>query len=207
MGVEGSHDISFLKNISNVLRSCGRDVPELDRLERIGQIIFFPLGGSNLALWTSRLRHLNRPEYHICDRDNGPPAAPKYAGYVEAVNARDKCRAVSTTKREMENYLHPGAIREAYQEMGHKIVLPKQFEAFDDVPVLVAQAVHDTHGAGDWGDLSDSKRGKKEKNAKKILNNRAVARMTVARLTETDPDCEMEGWLKEIGQMVELSDQ
>src|SRR5690606_2871055 len=114
VGVEGPHDITFLKGISRVLIAAGEDVPYLDQLEMYGELIFFPFGGSNLALWASRLTPLNRPEFHICDRDNAPPDPPKYSDHMATVNARDGCKAVVTQKRELENYLHSEAIREAY---------------------------------------------------------------------------------------------
>ena len=47
--------IAFLKNISIVLRQEGQDVLDLEKMELDGELIFFPLGGSSLALWTSRL--------------------------------------------------------------------------------------------------------------------------------------------------------
>ena len=61
IGVEGKHDISFLQAISRVLKDEGSDVPDLEQLELDGRIIFFPLGGSTLALWTCRLEKLSRP--------------------------------------------------------------------------------------------------------------------------------------------------
>ena len=51
IGVEGINDINFLINISKVLSQAGESVPNLGDLENQGKIIFFPLGGSNLALW------------------------------------------------------------------------------------------------------------------------------------------------------------
>ena len=44
IGVEGQHDIAFLKNMAKVLRDNGRDVLDLEKLELDGEIIFFPLG-------------------------------------------------------------------------------------------------------------------------------------------------------------------
>ena len=70
VAVEGPHDISFLKGVSRMFIAQGADVPDLDQLELNGELIFVPLGGSNLALWASRLTPLNRPEFHICDRDS-----------------------------------------------------------------------------------------------------------------------------------------
>ena len=203
IGVEGIHDINFLKSISNVLREGGLECPALEHLEVDGSVIFFPFGGSNLALWASRLRHLNRPEFHICDRDNEPPAAPKYDGHVAEVNGRAGCRAVSTMKREMENYLHPDAIQEAYAENGLQIELPGQFGEFEDVPTLVAKTVHRVHGEGEWEDLSESGRKEKEKRTKRVLNSAAVSKMTLDRLAESDPNRELEGWLREIGEMID----
>ena len=203
IGVEGIHDINFLKGISNVLRAGGTECPDLEQLEVNGSVIFFPFGGSNLALWASRLRHLNRPEYHICDRDNEPPAAAKYEAHVAEVNGRAGCRAVSTTKREVENYLHPDAIQEAYSENGLEIELPERFGTFEDVPKLVAEAVYRVDGEEAWRNLSESRREEKEKRAKRALNSAAVRKMTLERLAESDPNGEVERWLREIGEMLE----
>jgi putative ATP-dependent endonuclease of OLD family len=103
IGVEGPNDIAFLKKISKVLCDAGEVVPNLERLEAGGEIIFVPLGGSCLALWADRLQALNRPEIHICDRDNPLDQEPKYAAHVDAVNGRENGTAFNTQKREMEN--------------------------------------------------------------------------------------------------------
>ena len=206
IGVEGANDINFLRNIANELKSGGKDVVDLVRMEMNGEIIFIPLGGQNLALWASRMRHLNRPEYYICDRDDKPPKAPKYADFLEEVNSRNGCKAVCTSKREMENYLHPKAIVEAYQEDGINIVLPGIFDAFDDVPALVAETVHNVDGCRFWCDLSEKQRDKKNSRAKRMLNGRAASKMTMGRLAETDPNGEIESWLCEIQQLISQVD-
>lgn len=68
-------------------------------MELEGELIFFPLGGSSLALWTSRLEHLSRPEFHLFDRDNMPPAGAKYQAEADVINMRDRCMAVITGKK------------------------------------------------------------------------------------------------------------
>lgn len=206
IGVEGPHDISFLRGISKVLLDSGEDVPDLEALEMSGELIFFPFGGSNLARWASRLKHLNRPEYHICDRDTQPPDPPKYAEFMAEVNARDECTAVVTSKREMENYLHHEAIVEAYSENGVHIAL-NGFADFDDVPVIVATAVHAASGEHAWVDLTDEKRSEKVRRAKRQLNGLAVQKMTGDRLTATDPAGEIRGWLNAISEMMADVDQ
>lgn len=202
VGVEGPHDISFLKGISKILVDAGQDVPNLEQMELEGELIFVPLGGSNLALWASRLAPFVRPEFYLCDRDVQPPAQPKYSEFMAAINARNNCIAVATQKRELESYLHHEAISEAYAQNQIALIFDGQFADFDDVPSLVAQAVHAINGGGAWATLDPDKQRKKESAVKRQLNNTAVARMTVDRLAQTDPDDEIRGWLAAIGQMV-----
>jgi hypothetical protein len=202
IGVEGPNDIDFLKGVARALIEGGEDVPDLDRLEMDGEVIFFPFGGSNLAIWTSRLRHLNRPEYHICDRDYPPPKEPKYAEHMSAINKREGCTAVATEKREMENYLHPDAIRETYAENGLAIAFGGLFEDFDDVPALVAQIVHQASSDEEWAEISAEKQKDKIKRAKRLLNGQAAQRMSPDRLAETDPQGEIRGWLLQLGQTI-----
>ena len=114
IGVEGPNDIALLQGMTAALRSHGDDVPDLEQLEADGTVIFFPLGGSTLALWTSRLEHLNRPEFHLYDRDTSPPAAAKYQQFADDLNQRDGCVAVITGRLEIENYLHFEAINATY---------------------------------------------------------------------------------------------
>lgn len=202
VGVEGKHDISFLKGISRALISEGVAVPDLEQLEIDGALIFFPFGGSNLALWTSRLQHLNRPEFHIYDRDEAPPNRGKYEDYVDLVNAREGCRAIMTARREMENLLHPDAILEAYEVNQIALNLPNSFADFDDVPTLVAQAVHAATAETPWPIADARKCDQKVSRAKSILNNGAVSKMTSARLAISDPNGEVLSWLESIGQLV-----
>lgn len=202
IGVEGPHDITFLKGMAKLLIASGENVPDLEQLELDGELVFVPLGGSNLALWASRLAPFNRPEFHICDRDNQPPNAPKYEAHLDAVNARAGCQAVATQKRELESYLHHEAICEAYAQNQITITFPGPFADFDDVPAMVAQAVHAASGGAPWATLDDEKRRKKESSAKRQLNGMAVRQMTTARLAQTDPNGEIRGWLAAIAGMM-----
>jgi hypothetical protein len=202
VGVEGKHDIAFLKGIGKVLRADGLDVPDIEALEVAGELIFFPFGGCNLAHWTNRLQALNRPELHIYDRDTPPPLPGKYDQFATQVNARPGCSAVTTSKREMENFLHQDAILEAYQEQNIAINFGAPFADFDDVPTLVAQAVHAAGAGAPWPVHDPRKCAKKVSNAKTLLNTAAVAKMSRARLADCDPGDEVIGWLRDIGQTV-----
>jgi putative ATP-dependent endonuclease of OLD family len=198
IGVEGGNDINFLTGMSHMLAGTDEGVPDLAQLEEEGVVIFFPLGGSNLALWTSRLAGLNRPELYIFDRDAEPPANPDYHDYAEELRRRPGCQALITGKKEMENYLHPNAIKTARPKVDIS------FTDFDDVPMMVAQAVHEaSESAVSWDDLSDKKKHEKMRRAKAWLNSTAVALMTPAMLDERDPDGDVRGWLTEIGRIIE----
>lgn len=197
IGVEGINDINFLKGISNILNNNGKSVPDLEALEDSGQIIFIPCGGSNLALWVSRLANLNRPEFHLFDRDVKPPDTSKYQVSVDKVNNRDGCKGLLTNKLEMENYLHPDAISSARPEV------TVNFEDFDDVPVLVAKKVHElSESEKSWDEVTEKKQKEKVRQAKLWLNSEATLKMTPEMLAERDPAGEVLGWFDNISSMM-----
>ncbi len=200
IGVEGRHDITFLKHMAKVLLKAGCDVLDLEKMELDGELIFFPLGGSSLALWTSRLEPLSRPEFHLFDRDNPPPAAAKYQAEADAINLRSRCKAVVTGKKEMENYLHYDAINEAYTRVCNITHgLAANFAAFDDVPVKIAEMVHAASGSPTaWAALDEETRDKKISNAKRNLNEHAASSMTKVRLDQVDPDGHVLSWFNDM---------
>ncbi len=196
IGVEGINDVEFLCHIAGVLRAGGEDVLDLRALEAQGQIVFVPVGGSNLTLWAHRLAGLNRPEFHLYDRDEQPPLRSSHQAAVDAINARG-ARALLTGKREMENYLHRDAIQAA-------LLVSVTFGDFDDVPDIVAQSVHAAGGGHDpWEKMDEEKKRKKISRAKKRLNTEAVKAMTSALLTVADPNNDVRTWMMEIKRLFE----
>ncbi len=196
IGVEGVNDIDFLCNISDVLLAGGEDVLNLRLLEDQGRIIFIPVGGSNLALWKHRLAGLNRPEFHLYDRDEQPPQVSSHQAAVDDLLARG-ATALLTSKREMENYIHRDAVATSLR-------VNVAFGDFDDVPDLVAEAIHIAGGGQTaWNVLDDDKKRKKVSRAKRRLNTEAVAAMTPAFLTAIDPHNNVRGWLTEIRRLYE----
>jgi predicted ATPase len=206
VGVEGTHDSAFLKNISRVLRLSGIDVLDLEKMEFDGELIFFLLGGSSLSLWVSRLEPLSRPEFHIFDRDNQPPLEAKCQAPADTINQRTNCKAVITGKKEIENYLHFEAINEAYaQQSGISLALTTNFGDFDDVPAKVAELVYNASDSTNiWVHLDDNTRSKKISKAKKILNHYAASLMTKERLDQVDTDAHVLGWFQQMKQLIEM---
>lgn len=195
-GVEGRHDITFLKAISKILKDAGEDVPDLDAAENAGHLLFIPLGGSCLDLWVARLREFNRPEFYLLDRDNRPPDPPKYQAISDQLTARPNCTVWTTSKKELENYIHQDAIRAgvpAYQGAGVD---------FEDVPMLLARAIHEASGDGaPWAEVERDaeKLGKKISRAKRRLNSELVLGMTPALLSRSDTANDIRGYLAGIG--------
>ncbi len=195
--VEGKTDIPFLKNIARILIDGGHDVPDLEQMELDGEIIFAPLGGSQLAIWYNRLANLNRPEFHLYDRDTAPPEAPRYQCHIDAVNGRGSCRACCTNKREVENYIHHEAINQALADNGIAHSFPGPFYDHDDIPTILSSALNPLSRPGDkWGD----------RRAKEFLCGVAVKKMTNDMLLQLDPNGEILGWFSEIKLLLESVD-
>lgn len=186
--VEGPHDVAFLQHASRVHRAGD---PTLLDLESDHRVAFVPTGGGNLKHWVNKqyLANAGLTEVHIYDRDD--QAAPKYGTQVDLINARGTADvAFLTTKREMENYIHPQAI--AAENPAVRIA-PGDW---DDVPALVAEQVHAASGSPTaWAALDAEKRSSKSSRAKRWLNEEAMSRATREQLIEMDPHGEIAAWL------------
>jgi energy-coupling factor transporter ATP-binding protein EcfA2 len=172
--LEGPNDVNFLKGMSRILNRDGIVVPDLDNDPRV---VLLPLGGSTLKDWVNShyLKNIGKPEVHIYDRDTQQP--PKYQNACDSVNGRgDGSIAFITGKREAENYLHPNAIKEAFE-----LDVDLDINDETDIPKL----------------LLDHTRFK-ESNIKKKLNSRAVAMMSYEYLQEVDQDNEVLEWFNAI---------
>lgn len=206
IGVEGVHDIAFLKGMARILLAAGVDVLDLEQMEVDGELIFFPLGGSNLALWSSKLAHLDRPEFHLYDRDEQPPKKPKYADAADVVNQRSRCKAIHTTKREMENYIHFQAVIDAYAANGTVVPLSTQWADFEDAPAIVAEALHSiAAGTNPWSILTKEEKDRKASHVKKMLNGQALHKMSKSMLDQTDPNGEVMSWFAEMKRLATLA--
>lgn len=197
IGVEGRNDINFLRGISRVLHDADNSVPDLYDLEDKGQIIFFPMGGANLALWASRTKHLNIPEFYIQDSDLTVSGTSEHQDEVDRTNIKPNCTAMLTDKKEMENYLHTNAIKDARADVDIQV------DKFADVPELAAKALHDASDSQNgWDELTDEKKGKKVSKTKKWLSTDAVEKMTPELLAKRDPKGEVRGWFTKMAELM-----
>jgi len=197
--VEGNHDVSALKRYSNKLYQDDNGLIDLSDTPIVGYVI---TGGSSLKHYIEQ-RHLDglgKPEIHIYDND--------VLGYRDAVAAinneeNEKKIAFNTEKLELESYLHPDAIIEAYADNGIANLTLPNFDDQTDVPYVVAEQCYDASG-NDWATLEDPKKSELASKKKKLLNTLAVEKMDIQRIKEQGGYDEMRMWLTQIRRLSEL---
>jgi hypothetical protein len=193
--VEGGHDIEFLRRISSILRRDDPALPDLGQEETTGRIIFLPAGGGSIGSWALKFWQLGLPQFHLYDREMSP-ATEVRSNLVNAINARPGSRAVLTTKRGLENYLHADAIAES---AGIFVRVTDE----DSVAELIAHEQHRRQPESiSWEQVTPRARKRCRERVKRWLNTRAVDCMTAARLSERDPVGEVRGWLTTIGSLL-----
>ena len=191
---EGTNDFEFLVRLVTQLRADDPTLPDLRQLCSEQRIAALPLGGGDPIAWPDRFFPLGVPEFHLYDREQAPEDKQRMRA-IERVNVRPDCRGYLTTKRSLENYLHPAAIQAAG---GGEIT----FGDHDSVAQLLAQHWRATEAAAKpWETLSYRTHRRLTHHAKRWLNTVAVEHMTAVLLGERDPAGEVLGWLRTIGEL------
>lgn len=183
--VEGPTDVLALKALSIALHQADATLPNLACDDRLAFVV---LGGGTLEHWVNQhyLRGLNKREVHIYDGD-----VPEYAESARKVNERENGSwAVVTTKHEIESYLHKEAISMAF---GFDIEVTDHPVEGKATPKIFGEAFVAHSGTG---------KPLKDSNAKRKLAQQAFPRMTAAMLDERDPDGEVRGWFRRLGDML-----
>ncbi|HUQ69936.1 MAG TPA: hypothetical protein VM165_10455 [Planctomycetaceae bacterium] len=191
--VEGVLDAQFLQGLSDQLHPDVPDLPDLGRLTAAGHIVWIPAGGGDLKAWVTRLAPLGVAEFHLYDREQAPETAIRQA-VVDQIRQRSGCEAALTTKRALENYLHPAAIQAA---TGITI------DFGDHDPVAERLVRSRPHLDAVWPTFSRRCRQRLLNLAKRTLNTQAVRHMTADLLAERDPVGEVLGWFRRIGALFE----
>ena len=190
--VKGIHDIEFLQRLTAKLHQESSSLPDLGELERRQRLLFIPFGGGQVLRWAKRFAPLGCPEFHLFDRESDPETALRHQA-AEIINARQGCRALVTSKRSLENYLHMVAIYAAGGGM---------LDVHDQADIALSFAhrsflarPHDCQ----WEALPMKARRRMAATAKKWLNSAAVDFMSLELLRDRDPRSELLGWIRAIG--------
>ena len=184
--VEGPTDVIALKEFSSALHKIDPTIPDLTRDERVAFVV---MGGSTLNQWVAQhyLEGLGRKQLHIYDSD-----VPSYEVAQATVNGRgDGSAAFRTRKLEIECYLHPDAVFDAY---GVKIAISDRPEKADSVGRLFGVTYSAAQGFN--GIMKEDK-------AKNYLARKAYAFMNAERIADRDPDGEVRGWFHHLRDMLE----
>lgn len=191
--VEGNHDVNALRRYSKILSEHDPAILNLNNTDCVGYVI---TGGSALKhyLEQKHLDGLGKPEVHVYDND-----IPSYRDAVEEINddPNPSKVAFNTVKNELENYLHPDSIEEAYAAQGTQAVAIGAITDEMDVPAEVAKKFNELN-ANNWDELSDEKKKEKANDKKKSLNTIAVEKMTVARLEQNGGYADIHSWLSAV---------
>ena len=134
-------------------------------------------------------------EIHIYDHEIPPECDYRHRA-AEAVNKRECCQAFVTTKRSLESYLHPDAIRKAME-------IDVAFGDFDPVVELTAKRIQERDAPErPWELLPRRTQAQRTHRAKRRLNTIAVDLMSVDMLRQSDPDSEVISWLASINELL-----
>ncbi|MBU2912911.1 ATP-binding protein [Reichenbachiella agariperforans] len=191
--VEGNHDVNALKRYSKILNEHNSEIIDLSTSDQVGYVI---TGGSALKHYIEHkhLRGLGKPEVHVYDSD-----VSDYITAVNNLNAQNDPNiiAFNTSKTELENYLHHEAILDAYAENGISDLTLNTLRDDLDIPTYLAQCLCERNG-GNWEELEPEKKKKLSSEKKKVLNTKAVDKMTIERLNERDSYTDLVTWLNAI---------
>ncbi len=192
--LEGANDLEFLTRLSSRLRQEEPNLPDLQRWQAEGRVRLATVGGGDPASWSYRFALLGLHEFHLYDREQAPESTVRQRA-VDRVNAREHCRGVLTSKRSLENYLHPQAIAAG----GGGTV---EFGDQDPVALLLAQHWFEQVPATvPWQLLPRRTHRRLAARAKRWLNTRAIEQMDLSLLAECDPEGEVLGWLRAIDEL------
>lgn len=189
--VEGTTDIDYVKHFSKLLNNYDNTIPDVEADTRIAIV---SLGGQNLQQWIQKkvLSEAQAREFHLYDRGSLNP--PKFQADCDVVNARgDGHAALLTTKNEIENYLHPDAVRD-----GIGIECGPITDGEDFVMRLAQLLNANDPQAIPWDQYDADQIKQKETRLKKRLVREVLPHMTLERLLEVDADREVCGWYESI---------
>lgn len=179
--LEGPTDVPAFLCFNRCLHEKYKELVDIESDERV---VIMPLGGSALKYWVSHnyLQKLGCKEVHIYDND-----VTTYQEAVDVVNARgDGSWGVLTQKYEIENYLHPDAIKSVYDV--------DVDTTQNDVPKLFAIAYSNKKG------LDGIMKGNTAKTYLSKVFNEA---MTMEEITKIGAEEEILGWFQRIHKMLQ----
>lgn len=194
--VEGINDVSFLKHLSRLMRQLEPSIPDLVHLEQTGSLIFLPIGGGNVLAWCHRLAPLDRPEFHLFDREFIPETVLRERA-IEQVTSRGGCRGFLTRLPTAEHYLLP-TLAELRGDRGWSPELLSGGLAHH-----IATTWYSSQDASiNWPQVPIPRRQRYVQRAKSWLYRHVLPRMTLEHLSATKAQDEILGWFAAIAALL-----
>jgi predicted ATPase len=177
--VEGKNDEQFLSNINKNIPEL-KKIVDIEKVVKSGLLAFNLMHGSNCGDYIDRniTKNTNAIEFHLYDKDE----EEKYKNEIEKVNKRgDGSMGFLTKKREIENYI-PKKIIENRFNISLDSITNWDWE---DIPKIVSD-----------------KTQIKENTVKSILCGEVSQKITKKHLEDISAWGEIEGWFKDISELV-----
>src|SRR5699024_12618125 len=76
-----------------------------------------------------------------------------------------------------------------------------EIEDFIDVPITIAQKVHENNSEKPWNEVNEHKVSNKKSKVKRRINHEAFKNMTYDQLCEIDKENEVEEWMNQISNI------
>lgn len=195
--LEGKLDIEFLLNINEQIN----EYKTIIQLKNNDEILMIPMGGSAIQYWVNKnlLKNLQINQVHIYDSDIGSEKPNKYSPYFASIHSQGlRNFTFETTKREMENYIHPHIINSIYE--GFPIAYDDNWNKLD-LGEEVAKYVHNNAPTSEqnWDEIENKDiKKKKVSRVKQRFNEELSKQLTKQHLEELEAFEEIKEWFEKI---------
>ncbi len=194
VGMESLDDFRVLFRLAKILHQADRNLPDLQKLAKAGEVMCLTFDLPDPRPFVELFLNFDKPQLYLFSRGSGPmPEARREL--IRRIRQEGDCSAVVLRKRAMTNYLHPDAIYEEF-------LAPVPVDDDTDVPAVMLKHVLSTLKFPAWDQFDPQLRADMAAGVAHELSIKATRRMTAQRLAERDPDGEVAGWLKSIGEHI-----
>lgn len=194
VGMETQEDFRLLFRLAKILHRADRSLPDLQKHAKAGEVLCVPFDLSAPNGFVELFLNFDLPQLYLFSRGTGSmPEARREL--IRRIRQDPDRRAVILRKRALTNYLHPDAIYEEFRA-------PVSVNDNSDVPVEVVQHVLKHLKFPAWDQLDPQLRTDLAAAMAMELSVKASRRMTAQRLAQRDPDGEVAGWLRSIGEFL-----
>lgn len=190
VGMETEEDLRCLFRFAKLLHRTDRNLPDLQKLAKAGEIMCTPFGLDPRGIIELFLT-FEMPQLYLFGRDSSLRPDERRA-LIRRIRQDGDASALVLRKRALTNYLHADAILE---ECHVRVAVTDD----SDVPLEVVRHVLRHSQLPAWDQLDPQLRTDLAAAMAMELKINVARRMTASRLAQRDPAGEVAGWLRTVG--------